>query len=636
MPAPAPAPDDVPPASRRDRPSSGSARTVLIVALPALAVAVLFLAPYLLHDHVVPVGSDTAQGIWRARVVTELGLDGLPPSGPALLDASTERPGLPVTMALLHAATGLDPFEQSFVLPAVVAAAIALAAGALAVAAFSEPRWSFPVYALLVGASLNVELMAAGYFDNLFAATAVLAACLTVLLAVDGRRGIVLSIVLLGGAVLFHWMFAMLFAGLLALLWIGLLPSSLRSRSAGTGALGTPAGRLAAILGGAALVGGAGLVAAPNALTLSSGPPRSEVLDKLGRLLPVGAFVPAGIMAAVGGWFLEGTSRRRWGRVLLVLWTASAVVAGIAVVLGVRVPAHRIAAFALGFPVLVAAGVVGLGRLGACRFGSSRRRGLGVAAAVVMVAAGMALTAASWSARPPFVNAVRLAQVEEIARIVDGVEPGTPVVVVADAPSLPGYGATPAIRRIRAVLDPSRVGDVHAFLGEPDDLLAGRPTVRIGDPAFTKASRELWAATGPAIAAAPVIVLSRLYYKDFDATALAHPEAAVGDGLLVLGSPLPPAAITARSAPSVAFLAFATLGLALVIGIAGIGWSWTLLAARAADRIALAPAVGLAVLAISGLVADRVGIAIGSVGGIAIVVVAAVAGWVPLVGRRLR
>ena len=43
-----------------------------------------------------------------------------------------------------------------FVLPAVAAIAIGGAAGAFAVEVLDEPRWSFPLYAILVGASLAV------------------------------------------------------------------------------------------------------------------------------------------------------------------------------------------------------------------------------------------------------------------------------------------------------------------------------------------------------------------------------------------------------------------------------------------------------------------------------------------------
>jgi len=636
---------------RADRPSSRSAAIVLVVVVPAVAVMGLFLAQYFVHDYAVPVGSDTAQGIWRAQVVTEIGLDGLPPSGPALLDASTDRPGLPVTMALLHSATGLDAMHLSFVLPAVVAAAIALAAGAFAVAVLAEPRWTFSVYAVLVGASVNVELMAAGYFDNLLAAAAVMAACVAVLLAVDGRRGGVLAVVLLAGATLFHWMFAAFFVGLLGLLWLALLPRSLRDHRDGAPMSETPAARLAAIVLGAGALGAAGLAASPGGFVVSTGPARGEVLDKLGRLAPLAALVPAAVLSVAGAWFLRGTSRRRWGRLLLVLWAGSAVVAAAAVALGARLPAHRAAAFSLAVPLLCAAGLVGIARriggtsgseasgAGASEGGRGPTMRQVVAAGLVVLVVGgsVVVAASSWFARPPYVNELRQRQVEQIVATVDGVEQGRSVVLVVDAPSLPGYGATPAIRRVRAALDPTRVDDVHVFIGEPEDLFAGRPTDRPEDPDFSAASREVFEASRERVTADPVAVVARLYNKDFDAIARNYPEASTSDGLLAIGASIPAEISAPPAAPSAPMLILGAVAVGAVLALVGLGWSWTLIAARAADRIALAPAVGLAVCALVGTAADRFGVAIGSFGGFAVLLAAAIAGWTPwLIRRRTR
>jgi hypothetical protein len=615
-----------------------------MLVAPALLVGALFLAPYLLGRHVVPIGSDTPQGVWRARVAIDAGLDGLPPSGPALLDASTERPGLPVTMAIVNAVTGIDPTGQSFVLPAAIAAVIGLAAGALAVGPLAQPRAAFPIYAVLAGASLHVELMAAGYFDNLLAAAVTLAACTTILSVIDGRRGIAASIALLVAAALFHWMFAALFLTVLACLWIALLPVSARARRRGVAPLSTPAGRLTMIAGGALIAGGVGLALAPGSPAPAVGPMRSEVLAKLGRLAPSIVLPFAGALAFVGTQSLLRPAdrgrgivplervpvlrgQRRWGGVLLGAWAAVAVVAAVLVVVGIRLPAHRIVAFALAVPVLITTGLLVL-----VRRARSWRPIAGAAVLVLGAGALLAPTAASWLGRPAYANADRLSQIERIGAIVDRAPVGRPVVIVTDAPALPGIGATPAIRRVRAVVEPSRVGDVRAFVGSPADLLAGRPSGRPDDPAFEEASTQTWAALGDV--ADPIVVVPRLYHRGFAALAAGWPEAFADDALLVRGAPLPPEATASPAGPSVASLIFGTVGLVIVLGLAGLGWSWWLLDRPVRDRVALSPSIGLAVLAIVGFVADRAGMPIGGAGGAAVLIAAAAAGWVPVVGRR--
>src|SRR5205814_3574534 len=94
-----------------------------------------------------------------------------------------------------------------------------------------------------------------------------------------------------------------------------------------------------------------------------------------------------------------------------------------------------------------------------------------------------------------------------------------------------------------------------------------------------------------------------------------------------LGSAPPPAPPPRPiDAAPVAWSAVALLALAWV---AGSGWA---VAATRRDTwfsaLALAPAIGVAVIVAAGVIADRAGIRLGSGGGLAAVVVAASAGWV--------
>ena len=93
--------------------------------------------------------------------------------------------------SLIQTAKGPAPGMLLFVLPAVAAIAIGGAAGAFAVEVLDEPRWSFPLYAILVGASLAVVQTASGSLDNLTADAVILAAATVALISASGRRGVI-------------------------------------------------------------------------------------------------------------------------------------------------------------------------------------------------------------------------------------------------------------------------------------------------------------------------------------------------------------------------------------------------------------------------------------------------------------
>jgi hypothetical protein len=180
-----------------------SARLIAVAAV--LVVAGVFVSTYAIHDFVVAVGSDTPQAVWRSNVVSELGLDGLPEPGPNVLDAGVDRPGLPLVLAILHGLFGVAPEASAYGLPAGAAAALALAAGAFAIGVLRRPLWSFGLVALLAGASVNVDLFAAGYFDSLFAAVVLLGAFVLLLESEAGTRTAVGGAALLAAGTLFHW-----------------------------------------------------------------------------------------------------------------------------------------------------------------------------------------------------------------------------------------------------------------------------------------------------------------------------------------------------------------------------------------------------------------------------------------------
>src|SRR5437588_3021399 len=262
-------------------------------------VAGLFLSLYTSHHYAFPVGYDTPKYIWRANLVEAQGPQALANSAQPPLHVNADRPGYPLLVALLHATTGAKPFDLTFVIPAVVAVVIALAAGAFAVRVLHEPPWSFAVYAVTVGASVNVALIAIGYADPLLASAALLAAATTAVLAASGEQTYWATVLLVAGAAIVHWNFAVFFLLILIGLAVLLVPESIEARRTGLGVFATPAGRLGAAVGGSALAGVAALLlgpAAPKGPSLGA----PEFTDKIHRDVPQYRFWATGPAAAVG------------------------------------------------------------------------------------------------------------------------------------------------------------------------------------------------------------------------------------------------------------------------------------------------------------------------------------------------
>jgi hypothetical protein len=186
-----------------------------VVIIPAIIVAGLFLSLYISRHAVIPVGADTPQYLWRARLAELGGLKALPLHLPNPLQPNADRPGYPILASLFHAGTGVTPLQMAYLVPAVLSVVIGLAGAAFARGGMREPSWSFAVYAVLIGASVNVAITAYGYIDNLTIDGVLIAAACMALLAADGRPAIGAGVFLLVGAVVIEWTFVVLFAALI-------------------------------------------------------------------------------------------------------------------------------------------------------------------------------------------------------------------------------------------------------------------------------------------------------------------------------------------------------------------------------------------------------------------------------------
>jgi hypothetical protein len=595
-----------------------------------------------------PVASDMLKYVWRSDLAGSLGLGAIArvPPGTTL---NADRPAFPILASLLHAAVGTSAFRLAFVVSPVAAVLIGLAAGALAVDAVGEPAWSRPVYALAVGGSVNVALISLGYLDNLLVAAVVLACAACALTAVDGRGGSVAAGLLLAGAAAVHWAFAAVFALILAVLAVVLLPESLRARRRPGGLLGSPSARLLGIAAGGAVGGGALLLLAPSLPKPPLGG-HNSFLDKLGLDAPAYRFEALGPAAGAGAAAMAfpPVLRRLRGLALLLVWALSAPAAVVALYLGFGMPAHRLIAFALPVPMLAAGLVVGVAR------GAGRLRRVGRPLGAIVVLAGLAASALLahgvwfdrahpvWDVYPlrtyPATQEQAYAQAEAAGSYVKRFGDGRPVVYVIQ-PSPTGNSLAIGVAAagiIRDALPPEELPTTAFFLGRVEDLLAGRQTIQARNPRFDRVASRFWQGVG-AVGPDPIVIQLGAFNPSPAARRAAASARIVSPGVHVFRGPRPPAEIPAvppPTRPSTLSLAFLTVGIVAGLAAAGAGWAAALLPGGWLLRASLAPALGLVVLSIAGLLADRGGLRLGGGGGVAVLAGSTLLGWALALGRR--
>jgi hypothetical protein len=618
---------------------AGTLSIAAVVLIPSL----LFLGRYAIEGTgVAPAGSDTPQHVWRSAVVARFGLDALPPyegDAHALL-TNADRPGLPLVFAALGASIDEEPRDLVYVLPAVLAAAIASAAAALAASIPRVPWWGAALAGLATGASVQVALAANGYLDQLLVEPLLLAAGVGALRAAAGDPGRALCAGCLVAASLVHWQFAALFAGLLLLVALACLPESLGGR--GGSFLDSPSGRLGTAVGAGAGLGIAALlIGAPGAPRSPSAFARGATADReqarLYRLPGAVLAAAVGIASLLSPPAEAGRRRAGW---LLGPWALLPAGAALLYAAGRAVPVQRTLSFALAIPLLG-----GLGAAAAVGWVRDRAgRLLAVAAALVVAAAVLGSVSFGWDvwrSRRPWSEDRRLAELQTLARYLAAT--GGPAVLVVDVTPLGAtrshgeLGTVPVLRRIRAELPPSLVLGTTVYLGDPDLLAEGRPTLRPDIPGFDEISRETWRAVRPLLAREPVIVILRSRFEGFGAAVRDHPGwSANGWMAVVEGPPAPPGRPIVPARPSPASLVTwwaASLG---VVTFAGAGWAGRLSGGSPGLAIGLAPAVGLASLIVAGTVAERIGIRMGGAGGVLIVIVVALVGAAAAVTRPPR
>ena len=603
-----------------------------LVAVIAFAMALYLKAP-IERQLVVPTGADIPSHLWRVRLVTAQGLDELFTSAPLTIQTNPDRLGLPVLGSILSG-LGVTPWRLMYVTAAVAGAVLAASAWGFA-RAVTEPRWAGPIYALAVVASVPFALTSRAYLDNSLAEGMMVAVAAAALLAAAGRGATLAGVVLLAGTLVMHWPTGGLFGAVLLLFTVGLLPSALADRRAGRSLTSTAAARVGTIAVGGLGVGGIPLVIAPGANTPTQGPGTLFRIN-VERLLPTYRLKVKLPLAAVGAAalaLLDPEIPRRRTLLLYAVWLLPLGIAALAYEQGRPIPLMRFFGTALAIPLLGAAAFAALIAL------ASRITGMKTVDTGLAVVATVLVAAALWgSTRTAYENVnnttisvspIELEPIRAANAYIDQVRPSAAVFVVD--------GPTRSFRRLRMLARSTLVDRIHVFPGTPGELFerAAQP----GGPAPDEISDEGFGGRKAVIEAdaiqairepGAVALVVRPYYGDYDKLAKDPQNIEIADGVLAIRPESRPPIIrtTPLSPPPTSALVYAALIAFGALLAAGSGWSFALFRQPWELRLALAPAMGMAVLVLVGSALGLAGVPTGHRPGLLIWFGVTAAGWV--------
>jgi hypothetical protein len=603
-----------------------------LVAVIAFAMALYLKAPIERHL-VVPTGADIPSHLWRVRLVTAQGLDELFTSAPLTIQTNPDRLGLPVLGSILSG-LGVTPWRLMYVTAAVAGAVLAASAWGFA-RAVTEPRWAGPIYALAVVASVPFALTSRAYLDNSLAEGMMVAVAAAALLAAAGRGATLAGVVLLAGTLVMHWPTGGLFGAVLLLFTVGLLPSALADRRAGRSLTSTAAARVGTIAVGGLGVGGIPLVIAPGANTPTQGPGTLFRIN-VERLLPTYRLKVKLPLAAVGAAalaLLDPKVPRRRTLLLYAVWLLPLGIATLAYEQGRPIPLMRFFGTALAIPLLGAAAFAALIAL------ASRITGMKAVDTGLAVIATVLVAAALWgSTRTAYENVnnttisvspIELEPIRAANAYIDQVRPPAAVFVVD--------GPTRSFRRLRMLARSTLVDRIHVFPGTPGELFerAAQP----GGPAPDEISDEGFGGRKAVIEAdaiqairepGAVALVVRPYYGDYDKLAKDPQNIEIADGVLVLRPESRPPIVRTMplSPPPTSALVYAALIAFGALLAAGSGWSFALFRQPWELRLALAPAMGMAVLVLVGSALGLAGVPTGHRPGLLVWFGVTAAGWV--------
>jgi hypothetical protein len=575
-------------------------RSARSLAAPVAAVGAtsasalwLYLWPFIRDRRLAPFGMDPIGYIWRTNVVHDLGIAALTPAVTGQAKTLGSRPLYLTLVSALEALTGRSSFDLAWIMPGILATTVGLSAGVLVVDGMRLSRW----WAIPIGVGVATSpftALTATYSTNLTADALLLAAAALSVRATWDRRqpraGIAL---LLGAALLAHWMFGALALGLVLAYAIAIAGIGRRGdgcavgRSIAFGSAGAVVLAVAGFLLAPQVPGALPQVTAANAAIIS----RWRL-----PLLSLGVTI---VLAAVALAILLLLRRREIdaGALFLLLWTTILPAGLIAwYVLDIPFPPYRVAAFVLALPILA----VLLGPALAARFehaGEVARVGGSLVA--IGIAAWLALGGTTaWLIRrqAPVVRATVYDELSTSAAYVSALPPHTDLVFVTD----------------RAI----GLGFVQYVIA------SGLPADRLADVRVVSTSQGQL----PPIPSGSAV----LYLRSNNADTPAGEARQLGPGVFVIQGP--DVAVRAGGAdpfrvPHALTLVMSSLACLLILTIAGSGWSLALSDAAWGGRVALAPALGIASIGIVALVLSRLGVPFMGGGAWLMLVVSCGTGW---------
>jgi hypothetical protein len=584
-------------------------------AVVFIALGTLFLLPYRVNDLDYPVGFDSPFYVWRSQMTASQGLD---PIG-------TVRSGTPLLMATIMGVTGENGFTAVVVVPVVLAGVAALGAAAMVRAGTGMGVAWVPVVAVMTWIGFGRIGMIGGHHDNVMNAALVLpafgAACAA---AGAGGRGAVAVAILMAAAGLAHWPFYLYAAAVFVFALAIFAFFGLRS---GRASMATPVRLLAAL----------GASGAFTALTFLAPPPGGGLI-KLNPNLLYGRFLNrlraptrylAVPLAAGGAWAVLRTRvapARSPARLLLVAilasWAVSMVAAGLVQLLGVPVAGSRLLNYFFVVPLLAGVFLVWASRwlIG--------RGWLGVAGAMLLLLVAMTTFGRlAWEVerkRRPWVETEAISQAASAGAYLSRYAPEGRVVFVLSRRG-PVERKRPGHRWhvLRTGLPADQVHRATWTSGSPSDYLApmgGGETVGTdGEPV--------------------VIVLRRYNQAGFlEALSLGAPVAA--PGVAILEGPSPAAPLPAAPVPRANTSPAGLVGLgalvAVLLLVAGSGWSVALLPPDAVVRVSVAPGLGAASLTLVALGWDRLGLGLWGPRAFGPLVLCVAGGWAAAAWRGRR